>query len=65
MSYGHPGQGGYGESQGAHAQSGHGRGGSQFAGHRGGIVNRWAFVQWWAPRSRTPGLPAAGRPHRR
>lgn len=36
MSYGRPGQGGYGESQGAHAQSGHGRGGSQFAGHRDG-----------------------------
>jgi osmotically-inducible protein OsmY len=27
-------QGGYGESQGAHAQSGHGRGGEQFPGHR-------------------------------
>src|SRR4249919_3067040 len=35
-SYGHPGQGGYGESQGAHAQSGHGRGGAQFAGRRDG-----------------------------
>lgn len=34
MSYGYPGQGGYGESQGAHAQSGHGRGGSQFSGGR-------------------------------
>ena len=34
MTYGYPGQGGYGESQGAHAQSGHGRGGSQFDGQQ-------------------------------
>ena len=34
MRYGYAGQGGYGESQGAHAQSGHGRGGSQFAGQQ-------------------------------
>jgi hypothetical protein len=45
--YGYPGQGGYGdfthdhqgafgESQGMHAQSGHGRGGAEFAGHRNG-----------------------------
>jgi hypothetical protein len=40
-SYGYEGQGGYGESQGRHAQSGHGRGGSEpaqddsRAGHRG------------------------------
>ena len=33
-SYGYEGQGGYGESQGPHAQSGHGRGGSHFDGER-------------------------------
>ena len=31
-SYGYEGQGGYGESQGMHAQSGHARGGSEFGG---------------------------------